>query len=438
MVETKRVYNIYLFYLLTTLILFFIGPIEYSNSNKLLVLGFMLIFIIASSYAFWRGARKKIRVGQKIFCLGTKRIELKEIRFIKICIVYAFFLQWILILQNSMTYGISLSNFQLVRFFSQMAETYQDAEFVSTPALVLMSYTGLTKIVALVGGIFYFDKIEKKYKFMILGISVGLIVNVVLFIGSQKQLVDLFVYIITPIYLRGLVSGKKTKLNKKVFYIIAVACIVLVLGNDIAARFELVNSRYSTNTNISTGTINFNHPLFWLFPGEIGYILTQFISYISQGYRGLSLCLQLPFKWAYGVGSSFAMMNDISRWFNIPLSAIEVSYPVRMQGTFGVRAYAYWHTIFPWLASDFTWIGAIAIVSCFIYYWAKSLNELLKLQHLPALLVFVQLTILVVYIPCNNQLFQTRESIISTLAIGIIWYLFHGMTKEDRGGDVFE
>ncbi|MFR1517248.1 MAG: hypothetical protein ACLSVG_00490 [Clostridia bacterium] len=341
-------------------------------------------------------------------------------------------LQLLLVIQNFYAHNFSLSNISFDNFFKKMAETYTDIDIKNTFASWMISYTGWTKVIALAGGSFYFKNQSKTLRYLYFGLIFLILFNVVFFVGSQKQIIDLIIYIIIPLFLKNVCDHKKIKLGKKIKYIIIIFVIVIIVGNLIIARRQLWADRYHSSAIVSIGTVNFDNWMFKIFPGNFGLIFTQFINYTSQGYQGLSLCLKLPFEWAYGMGSSFKFMNDFSRWFDIPLNKIEVSYPVRMESAFGVDAYSYWHTVFPWLASDFTWIGSILVICIYIFFWAKAWGELRTLKNLPALLLFTQLSILVLYIPCNNQLFQTRESIVSTMVLILFWFLFHGRTEQDK------
>ncbi len=51
-----------------------------------------------------------------------------------------------------------------------------------------------------------------------------------------------------------------------------------------------------------------------------------------------------------GYGVFIKIMNDFAQWFNIPLSAIAVSYPIRMEQTYGIGAYSNWHLVLPLVA----------------------------------------------------------------------------------------
>lgn len=412
-------------YILLTLSLYYFGPINYVGEKKIYSVLFICSFLIIACFFYFLGTHVKITGGRRPLPFSTNKV-------LRYSIVYSLALQALLVLQNSLVHGINLSSIFQMNYLNRMAETYTAVEVINTPASWLMSYTGWIKLIALIGGSYYgFGGLKKKYTYMYLALIALIVINTMLFLGSQKQLIDLIAYVLVPFVIRKLKYRNSLPKGLIAKISIILVIIILLVGTVIQSRFTLWQDRYNSQGVISFGYIDKTNWMYKILPAQIRLSVIQVINYISQGYCGLALCLELPFVWSKGMGFSFKFMNDVSDWFHIPLSSLATSYPVRMQEEFGVRAYAYWHTVFPWWASDFTWFGAIIVVSIFIYYWGKAWREVRKLRSLPSILLFAHLTLFVLYIPCNNQLFQTRESIVSTLAICVIWFLYHGAPNEE-------
>ena len=423
-------WKVFLTYILVTLICYLFGPIKYSQDYPLKSTVFMICFLLVARFFYALGCRVKINPQRRIKFGSKFTFKLNTEKFVSFCLVFSFVLCGMLLLENIVQLGFSFSG----NFFEQMALTYTDTKSANTISSYIVEYFGWTKTVTLVGGMYYFKKLSKKEKCFLIGTIVFTVLYVIMYVGSQKQIIDIMIYVLVGTYLRSLKNGNRTtdKLKRNIKYAAVITILVLIVGNVIVERFNLWSDRYNSAALISTGQIDFDHILFSALPFPVAFAITQFISYVSQGYRGLSLCLSIPFKWAYGMGSSFRFMRDFSRWTGISQSVLEVSYPVRMQSQFGVNAYAYWHTIFPWVASDFTWVGAIIVVCVFIFYWAKAWNEFIQYETLPSILVVAHLSIMMLYIPCNNQLFQTRESIVTTFFVLIFWFVFHGVIQDSQ------
>lgn len=163
--------------------------------------------------------------------------------------------------------------------------------------------------------------------------------------------------------------------------------------------------------------------LFSVLGNSLGLAASLFIGYLSQGYYGLSLCLQLPFEWTYGLGNSFALTSYAEQYIGVA-SVADNTYPSRMDAYFGWPAKMYWHTFFPWVASDLTFFGAIILMYLIGRGYARSFIDGVAFESPLGICVFYLLTTLMIYLPANNQLMQTREMMIGTLVLIFAWAVF--------------
>ncbi|MEI8122024.1 MAG: hypothetical protein WCI20_08215 [bacterium] len=148
------------------------------------------------------------------------------------------------------------------------------------------------------------------------------------------------------------------------------------------------------------------------------------LSYMSQGYYPLGLCLQLPFEWTRGLGHSFAAMGYAGQY----LGATDVifdTYPLRLEALSGHSGLQVWHTIFPWLASDLTFPGSLLFMGLLGWFYARVWMEATLYLNPVSIAVFSYLNIMLLFVPCNNQLFQQRESAIAMYGILLLWVCCH-------------
>jgi len=158
---------------------------------------------------------------------------------------------------------------------------------------------------------------------------------------------------------------------------------------------------------------------------ELGFGIANIVSlYMSGGYYGLSLCLSLPFVWTYGLGSSYTLNMIFVRIFGSENQLIN-TYPARMEARYGWPALTRWNTIFPWLASDFSFWGAILLFLPFSAIYSLSWKEAVDYQNPISIVLFSILTVGVVYIPANNQLFHSVESFVQSGIILLTWAVYH-------------
>lgn len=163
--------------------------------------------------------------------------------------------------------------------------------------------------------------------------------------------------------------------------------------------------------------------IFSLFGNRLGLAISLFIGYLSQGYYGLSLSLQLSFEWTYGLGNSFALLSYAEQYFGV-YGLEEITYPARMEAAFGWPAKMYWHTFFPWVASDLTFFGAAILMYFIGRAYARSFIEGVSSYSPLAVAAFYFLSTLLFFLPANNQLMQTREMMIGSCFLLVVWLVF--------------
>ena len=62
MTKPQKIFNIWI---LSTLFLFYFGPLEY-DCNKILAVGYIILFLIIANFMYYLGTHVKIRVLKKI------------------------------------------------------------------------------------------------------------------------------------------------------------------------------------------------------------------------------------------------------------------------------------------------------------------------------------------------------------------------------------
>lgn len=409
-------YRALIIWIAFTLFLFAFGPIEY-KCDKLVSFVFIFFFVI-TSFLFYKWAVDRPMRKPRI----DKRFDIKRI--LRLSIIYSVILTTLYVVEYIGRYGFK--EFSFLSIIESMAISYTEHEEYSFMVSAwILSYTKWIRVIALVLGAFYWKELSHSLKFLYILLVYLIVMQNTLYVGSQKEIIDMAIYISVPIIMRKYRQGRKIKTSNKILIFCFFIAAMFFMGSVISGRRALWSDMYAADASLDFDQSNWM--ISWM-PDAMANSFASISAYISQGYRGLSLCLSLPFEWSYGLGSSFKIMNDISRWFSIPIDRLANSYPVRMEQIYGVGAYSSWHSIFPWFASDFTFVGAIIVVCIFIYFWGKSWKEFIKMKTWISIVFFTHFTIMMLYIPCNNQLFQTRDSIISTFAIAVLWYIYHGQS----------
>lgn len=188
--------------------------------------------------------------------------------------------------------------------------------------------------------------------------------------------------------------------------------------------FSSRQARVSGVSGYPSDTINWSKEMYHVaLPESVEFTLYYISRYLSLGYYGLSGSLELPFEWTYGIGHS-EFLRRYARIFDSNLDTIEVhTYPARMQLKTGYSYGVYWHTIYPWLASDLTFPGALLFIGLMGYLLAQAWIDSLAGENPFALGFLGQMLLLFYYIPANALRFGRPESAFAFWGLLILWKL---------------
>jgi len=146
---------------------------------------------------------------------------------------------------------------------------------------------------------------------------------------------------------------------------------------------------------------------------EIRYGLDLLVFYPTHGYTGLAQCLELPFEWCYGLGHSRALMEYAEQYFEFD-KAREKHYLWRNQLETGRHPGIVWSTALPWFASDVSFWGVPPLLAIIGYLFGKSWKETILFRSPVSLTLSAWLSLLVLFLPANNIIFQARWSMFGT------------------------
>jgi hypothetical protein len=412
------------FYFILTLVISLFGPVEYYEYNYFPVILFMFSIIIAILIGYRMGDFKFLIKRRSNPQLKHYFDKSTVIKFVEICIIIALIIEILQFISNITTFSVTSISTIFGRIIN-IGGTYREVLSLQRQELEvsrlgqIITLLGLIKQVSIVGFIFFKKEIKlNKYTFYLFFLLN--LINVVAFSGQQKVLGDIIIYSLGTVIVKQIVQ--KRKINYKLIALLGSVTTFTLFG---AIQLSRANTYGYSFLDFSTPFFRFNseHIIYKIFGNTIGSAIASVLYYISGGYYGLSQTFKIPFEWTYGIGNSIALSSYGSQYFGIN-NMLEHTYVFRSESITGYPALQYWSTIFPWLASDFTFIGTIVVVSfiakLYAITWKESLNS-----NFISILLFTRLNILWLYTPANNQLMQTRESAIATIALLIIWVVFH-------------
>ncbi len=419
-----------LLYVGLTFSLSIIGPMKYIGYEYWRVTIFMILIILALGSGYILAHRRIIVIRHRpSYVYVTKKLEEKRnrrmIRFVKASILIALFAClvefWDLYRMNPNLLNVT----SIGANYAASRENFNGNSY--SFAILLRFVTSFFRNVSFILGLYYLPKLSYWFKGL-WGLFLGTYVWIyVVGYGTQKALADILVYFI-------LIAGiKMIDMSAKYRRVIIGSCVVCVIialvvftimQSSRAASIGLTAENY---VNRSDGLAYFDteHIIFKIFGAEIGFGLALILtSYLSSGYYGLSLCLQLPFVWCYGVGNSYALSVFASRFLGCDNMYYQ-SYLYRMEEAFGRNGLRSWNTIFPWLASDLSFMGVVLLFFVLGYLYAYMWDEILKYRNPVSILLFANLCLAFVFLPANNQLFSGIDACMSTPFVILLWILAH-------------
>lgn len=172
-------------------------------------------------------------------------------------------------------------------------------------------------------------------------------------------------------------------------------------------------------------------------PSKIKPTALFLTSYITHGYKGLSIAMNQDFTSSYGLGFSDFFRHNLLKIAGQSNKEKEIYNRTYIAKTSleGWVTGNFWSTFFVYPASDISFFGTIVLVFLIGYFWGLSWKDFLITENLFSITVFFNLCIMVFYFPANNQLFQGGESAIGFTVMFILWLVtrhkkFNGVTTK--------
>ena len=276
--------------------------------------------------------------------------------------------------------------------------------------------------------VYYWKQLAKNMKVAgVIGIFMGTVLPYVAS-GTNKGLFDILFILIGLVllpYLSNLKNLKDLVSFKSLKFVTALLSIFLILSiyfaNNIEQRLGGENylEKVAVNSRANNAKVSDKFLESGLDPNIQGAVIAL-TSYISQGYYGCSLALKEDFVPTYGLGFSkflswligdLVLENDFQKH----------TYPRRVSDKTLWDADIVWSSIYPWFASDVTFLGTYIIIFLIGKLLAKSWISTITESDPWAITIFSLLCIMLFYFSANNQIFQTGTTFITFFVALIFW-----------------
>ncbi|WP_060678265.1 hypothetical protein [Virgibacillus halodenitrificans] len=399
------------FYLMFTVFLFEFGPWPWPVENKVLLYSYLIInnFLLLLGY---------------FIGINTKRISRSNMNY-ETWFKLSLLISIVLLVPTSLTrtgqlfpsfVGVleNLGNayFETRQIRQENSSVVEYIRMLFSP--ILFSLYPLT--------LYYWSEIRKRYKYISLIVCI-LYLLISINMGINKVVVDYLIILFVIITIKKFNLFKK---NIDIKHLIKKTIIVFTLVVICTQFLSYFQSTQESRVGEHVGEYNHrvgiysneNALLIKYLPKEIQAGTIQLSSYITQGYYGLSLSMKEDFSWTYGVGSSIFVMKNIESLFDVDIES--KTYPFKTI-KYGWDPYIKWSSIYSWLGSDITFLGVFVFITIIGYLFGLAINDLVNNRNFLAVPSLCQLSILIFYIPANNQVMQSGEAFFGFFMTITIW-----------------
>lgn len=379
--------QVLLSFLIFTELLVWIGPIEYKVNNW-----YLIPYLIILNLSLWIGYKRgvhRFRPTQYALSYST----------IKQLIIWGSILSLISLINRWSSHGISLSMDSFVNSLTNPGDAYYSKSEEEVTTNFVMMLLSPIEWAVIPFGLYAWSKISRKFRTIVI-LTILITVISWLGIGVRKGIFDIILIIASCGIAANYQSFSKKEFIRrfKIGLIIFLSAFLLYFIYSNISR--LGRSDFSDLATMGGSNLKSSYIKVIGFPltVAIGFIA----SYLCQGYFALSKGLSMGIIYPAFMGSS---------WFTIALSK-KFSYDptpytyTKILEAEGIDMAVNWHTLYLWLANDFTFIGVPFIMFFIGYFFAKSWCDCLIKKNPLAYPLMALFVIMVFYAFANNQVFS--------------------------------
>lgn len=422
--RAKKVLNIISIFMFSTYAIGFISPNRYNLKRPILLSVLVLSYVLA----FYLGGKLSLNKYKWVYPEDdqTQRHgSSKSLGFLQSSIVILLIYTLSITVSNMAATGASNISQAILMAFSNADKVYYSrAGLESSWVMNYITILGSPIFIyASLFGLIKFRELKRPYKICYVLYVAFEAVRWIL-VGTNKGLFDLLILAVSAVMLSNAIYGKKksSKISNGNFkrnFIIAIAIIFVLYFFSLTMRSRL-GSLYYNLSDTYYRTYNMDHIMFKILPFDLVLIFAKLVDYLAQGYYGLSLGLTLDFQPTYLAGSNVFLTGYIE-----PLIGIDVSsrlYQTRIENMYGWGATSRWHTMYLWMANDFSFVGVIFVMFLLGYILGKCLYDSIIKKDTFAICLCYMLLKTMFYASANNQVLGTY-TIVSFVFFFIMWKL---------------
>lgn len=142
-------------------------------------------------------------------------------------------------------------------------------------------------------------------------------------------------------------------------------------------------------------------------------------SYLSQGYYGMSLALTKEWTPMFGLGNSKFVVNILSSHLR---DIRPYTYQAKIE-EYGWDSVKNWHSIYTWLANDVSFYGVVIVMFLIGMTFGMMFQDAIVTKNPLARASVFFYILMMLFIPCNNQIAQSNTTLFAFCALVLSWFL---------------
>ncbi|MBV5329611.1 MAG: hypothetical protein JZU65_18620 [Chlorobium sp.] len=396
-------------YLGVTIVLYVFGPWPWETDNQASVVGYLVLaqaFIAFGYYQSWRKVCKSSLVRGSV-----SQFHKPVIAFIKVALLvnYALFIPSSLsrtgALFPDVLFGLTNTGLAYNLNFERLEQ--------GNP-FVLVEYARMLLSPWVIGlfpvAVVHWKSLNRSIKYLCFG---AFFLNISVFIstGTNKGLADFVITLPWLIFLGVSLGYLHIRLSPKVLVLYGIL-IVALFGFFGAGQAQRAGDAGVLGAFDSGGGVIFadrDHFVSILLPDFLVIVFESITRYVTQGYYALSLTFPIVGDTTFGFGNSMFLARNADELTGSTYFTSQ-SLPGLLEQSHGWSMTGLWHSIYPWIASDFGFFGTLIVIGVFGYMLGLSWGLSLVAPHPINIIISYFLFIIFYYIPANNQIFQNGET----------------------------
>lgn len=397
-------------YLSFSIILYAFGPWPWENPNQNLTIGYLLaaqLFICFGYLLSW----KKVRKENLLVGVNPNLYSYKALKFIK----FSLFINYAVFVPSSLSRtGGFFPDLLLGLTNTGLAYNSNLERLDHGNPYVIFEYIRIILSPWIIGifpvAVVYWRQISPLLRCLSFG---AFCLNIFLYIGTgtNKGLADFVITIPWLIFLGVSVGYLSVRFRPRLFLIFGFFLIGFLSFFGAGQIQRQGNAGIAGAFNSGDGIIyaDRDHLVSTLLPEILVIIYESMARYITQGYYALSLTFDIESPTTFGFGNSMFLSRNADALMKTDYFTTQ-SLPSLLEESAGWSMTGLWHSIYPWLASDFGFLGTLFVMGILGYLMGISWGLSLVAPRPITIIVFYLLLVLFYYIPANNQILQSGES----------------------------